>query len=251
MADRQPPERGGGRDPQGPGRRLGGGDLIKFAGALLASLGIGRLVDRWRKHPSMSESNPKPQRRVTGASRRDPVVGPPRSDVEEELRAKAEEDALIEAKRALGHEPSGVRVSPLAWISVAIVAILLLTLGGLYGLFSFLQSQPPAAQPPSALGGAQPTPPGPRLQTDPVADWQDLRGTEEANLSSYGWADQKAGKVRIPIDRAIELLAQRGLPVAPGATRQFGGDRTPNLDSSGGREPTGTPAPVVTPTASP
>jgi len=251
MADRRPPERGGGRGPQRPGRRLGGGDLIKFAGALLASLGIGSLLDRWRKHLSMSKSNPKPQRRVTGATRRDPGAGPPRSDVEEELQSKAADDAQIEAKRALGHEPSDVRAGRLLWIGVAIAMVLLLTIGGLYGMFSFFQSRPPAAQPPSALGGAQPTPPGPRLQTDPVADWQDLRGTEEANLHSYGWADQKAGKVRIPIDRAMDLLAQRGLPVAAGATRQFGGDRTPNLDSSGGREPPGTPAPAATPTASP
>jgi len=34
-------------------------------------------------------------------------------------------------------------------------------------------------------------------------------------LASYGWVDQKNGIVRIPIDRAMDLLAQRGLPVRP------------------------------------
>ena len=40
---------------------------------------------------------------------------------------------------------------------------------------------------------------------------------EEQTLHSYGWVDQQAGVVRIPIDRAMELLAQRGLPTRPQA----------------------------------
>ena len=40
---------------------------------------------------------------------------------------------------------------------------------------------------------------------------------EEQTLNSYGWVDQQAGVVRIPIDRAMDLLAQRGLPTRPQA----------------------------------
>jgi hypothetical protein len=40
---------------------------------------------------------------------------------------------------------------------------------------------------------------------------------EEKTLHSYGWVDQRAGVVRIPIDRAMELVAQRGLPTRPQA----------------------------------
>jgi hypothetical protein len=45
---------------------------------------------------------------------------------------------------------------------------------------------------------------------------QDLARTIEEQkqiLESYGWADQGTGKVRIPIDRAMDLILQRGLPV--------------------------------------
>ena len=42
-----------------------------------------------------------------------------------------------------------------------------------------------------------------------------LRATEEATLTTYGWVNRKNGIVHIPIDRAIELLAQRGLPARP------------------------------------
>ena len=45
----------------------------------------------------------------------------------------------------------------------------------------------------------------------------DFRMQEEQTLNSYGWVDQQAGVVRIPIDRAMELLAQRGLPTRPQA----------------------------------
>jgi len=39
-----------------------------------------------------------------------------------------------------------------------------------------------------------------------------MRAEEDKILKNYGWIDQEKGIVRIPIDRAIEILAQRGLP---------------------------------------
>ncbi len=39
-----------------------------------------------------------------------------------------------------------------------------------------------------------------------------MRAAEEKILHSYGWIDQQKGIVRIPIERAMELTAQRGLP---------------------------------------
>jgi hypothetical protein len=36
-------------------------------------------------------------------------------------------------------------------------------------------------------------------------------------LASYDWVDQKNGVVRIPIDRAIDIIAEHGLPVIPAA----------------------------------
>ncbi len=54
-----------------------------------------------------------------------------------------------------------------------------------------------------------------------VIEGVDLRKdliNQENQLNSYGWVDEKAGVAHIPIDRAMELIVQRGLPVhAPGA----------------------------------
>src|SRR5437762_2415345 len=59
--------------------------------------------------------------------------------------------------------------------------------------------------------------PQPRLETNERLEINDFRLQEEKKLNSYDWIDQKAGIARIPIDRAMQLLAQRGLPTRPQA----------------------------------
>ncbi len=57
-------------------------------------------------------------------------------------------------------------------------------------------------------------PPAPRLQTAPDAELGRMRADEERRLRTYGWGDPPAGRVRIPIDRAMDLLTERGWPVS-------------------------------------
>ena len=59
--------------------------------------------------------------------------------------------------------------------------------------------------------------PEPRLEDDERTELYNFRYTEEQKLNSYGWVDQNAGTVHIPIERAIELTAQRGFPTTPQA----------------------------------
>lgn len=62
--------------------------------------------------------------------------------------------------------------------------------------------------------------PAPQLETDERTQLDRIRIDEEQKLSTYGYVDQKAGVVRIPIDRAMDLLAERGLPVRSGASTE-------------------------------
>jgi hypothetical protein len=63
--------------------------------------------------------------------------------------------------------------------------------------------------------------PTPRLQLDDGnQDVADLHARENLLLENYSWVDQSRGKVRIPIERAMEIVAQRGLPVAPAVQTQ-------------------------------
>jgi hypothetical protein len=54
--------------------------------------------------------------------------------------------------------------------------------------------------------------PKPRLQIRPAEDLAKLRAAEDADLNSYGWVNRESGTVRIPVDRAMQLLLERGLP---------------------------------------
>ena len=80
----------------------------------------------------------------------------------------------------------------------------------------FVASRTPAATTPVefplAVGREQRLPSGPRLQRFPANEILEFRTTESAELNSYGWVDRNAGTVRIPIDEAMRLTVERGLP---------------------------------------
>lgn len=74
--------------------------------------------------------------------------------------------------------------------------------------------------------------PTPRVQSDDGnQDVADLHAREDLLLSNYTWVDESKGTVRIPIERAMELIAQRGLPVAQPVQAQavMTGDSTPTV----------------------
>lgn len=55
--------------------------------------------------------------------------------------------------------------------------------------------------------------PKPALQVDDVADMNKLKAENEEILNSYAWVDKNNGTVRVPIQQAIDQVAQKGLPV--------------------------------------
>ena len=97
------------------------------------------------------------------------------------------------------------------WLAVGVVAVTLAMLA----LFRALEKKDRAsdkALSPIVAANLARTPPEPRLEPFALAPGQRLRAEEDAILTSYAWVDQKAGVARIPIDRALEILVQRGLP---------------------------------------
>ena len=63
--------------------------------------------------------------------------------------------------------------------------------------------------------------PTPRLQMDDGnQDVVDLHNREDLLLDHYTWVDQQQGVVRIPIGEAMQIIAQRGLPVVSGGPTQ-------------------------------
>jgi hypothetical protein len=104
--------------------------------------------------------------------------------------------------------PRGVR---LFTAGLAVLAVMVLLLMG--GLLWVLSDGRPARQGIVTPGVPAPSmSPAPDLQVASSLDYQEMRAAEEAQLHSYRWVDQEAGIAAIPIERAMEILAARGLP---------------------------------------
>jgi len=115
-----------------------------------------------------------------------------------------------------GYETKDVPFRPFVWFVLAFSCTLI---GVLLGVILFTKA---LTKPGSVFGRVQHAPdkslaafPHPRLQSDPPADIHKYLVAKERELMTYGWIDQRAGIVRVPIDRAVDLLLNRGLPVRP------------------------------------
>ncbi|HVO33614.1 MAG TPA: hypothetical protein VMU17_06845 [Elusimicrobiota bacterium] len=67
-------------------------------------------------------------------------------------------------------------------------------------------------RPMSPLAQMHRVPPAPNLQVNDAVDMVRMREETQGILTTYGWVDPAAGIVRIPIQRAMDLIAERGLP---------------------------------------
>ena len=118
----------------------------------------------------------------------------------------------------VGHEETDADIAPLVKFAVFLTVLTLVTAALTAGFYKFLDSREQAEKAPRyplAQGVERPLPPAPRLQTYPFDDVKDLRREEARLLEHYSWIDKNAGTVRIPVSRAIELLAEKGLPHRP------------------------------------
>ncbi|MGA3265103.1 MAG: hypothetical protein ABSC47_13780 [Terracidiphilus sp.] len=138
-----------------------------------------------------------------------------------------------------GYERSDVRVSGIVVFLTALSIFVVVTALLCYGIGKVINAQLAKENGPRskwsktvdvrALGNMPSSPelqnklaamtqqfPTPRLQTDDGnQEVADLHAREDLLLENYSWVDRAQGKVRIPIERAMELIAQRGLPLAP------------------------------------
>ncbi len=113
------------------------------------------------------------------------------------------------------HELSDANVRRLVQFGIG-TAILLLAGYILSALvFSYFVHHQSLGKPASPFENVRTLPPEPRLQVTPLQDLASYRAQQEQTLHSYGWVDRKNGVVRIPIERAMDLLIQRGLPARP------------------------------------
>ncbi len=145
-----------------------------------------------------------------------------------------------------GHERKDVDVIALVLIAVLVLfigAMAILSCWALMHLFNRRYAQEQTRPP--AVSAEQGKFPAPQLLQQSGVDYAGYLKQEKTDLNSYGWLDRPAGKVLIPINRAMQLLVERGLP-------DVGAGLTP-LQLMQARPQTNEPAgaPIAAPTPEP
>lgn len=116
-------------------------------------------------------------------------------------------------EHARQHERGDVSVRQIVRFSIGLGLVLVAVHLGLWWMFVAFKRQAIANDPPPPpLAGQRQTPPGPKLQVNPRRDMRELREAEARLLNSHELSKTDPGKARIPIDRAMQLIAEQGLP---------------------------------------
>lgn len=113
---------------------------------------------------------------------------------------------------AAGHELSDARVRPLVVGGVVLFALIIVSFALMAALIVVAGSN--VADTSNTLDPAQvqqQLPPAPRLEQNPRVDGDRIIAEATERLESYGWVDKRAGTAHIPIERAMELLQEKGV----------------------------------------
>ena len=105
-----------------------------------------------------------------------------------------------------------LKLRPIVGFSVGVIVVTLIAAALMWWMSNVFKRQEEAQdRAPSPLPEARldSIPPGPRLQPSPPRDMEALRARDRDALTTYGWVDRSHGVARIPIDRAISILAEK------------------------------------------
>jgi len=113
------------------------------------------------------------------------------------------------------HETRDATVRYIVYLGIAMAVSVAAAFLVSWGLLRFVENHQSLGSPasPLAKGRVLPPPGLPRLQVHPHQDLEKYLAHEKEILDSYGWVDKKNGIVRIPIQRAMNILLQNGLPI--------------------------------------
>jgi len=118
------------------------------------------------------------------------------------------------------HEESDVNVRAILGWGLGLIVVALVVQVFLWWLMGLYQGQVQRADTrayPLAVGQQDVQPPEPRLQTTPQQDMRALRDSQRARLQGHEWINRDAGIARIPIEDAMRIVVERGLPTREAA----------------------------------
>ena len=151
-------------------------------------------------------------------------------------------------RRKHDHERTDAKAKPLVVFAAGMAGLVIFGLVVSLITFRYFVKHQSLGPPASPFENVRQLPPEPRLQVNAPQDLERYRIEQDKVLDSYGWVDHKAGIVRIPITRAMDILLQQGFPVrrgspsnsemlqavAPSPAGTVGAGKHPNMTSASG-----------------
>jgi hypothetical protein len=116
------------------------------------------------------------------------------------------------------YETRDANVRAVVGFLVVLSLVLAFTAIVCWGMFKYFSASQANRAPASPFSESRQLPTGPQLQVNPREDLLRFRAEQEHALESYSWENRDDGTVRVPIERAMEMLLKQGLPVAPSAS---------------------------------
>ena len=123
-------------------------------------------------------------------------------------------------RREVDHEESDVNVAAIIRYGIGLLVIgafIHLFLWWLQGTYSRQSERAQTQVYPLATGQQDRLPPFPRFQENPQQELSELRAKQKALLEGYQWINKETGAARIPIEDAMKIVVERGLPVREAA----------------------------------
>jgi len=134
-----------------------------------------------------------------------------------------------------GHETSDASIRNLlifgAGLSLVVIAGLIVS----RAVFRYFVGHQGLGPPASPFENVRTLPPEPRLQVTAPMDLKQYKSAQDGILNSYGWVDRQAGVVRIPIERAMDILLQRGFPVRTTTPEKQASPKSPGKSPNTGK----------------
>jgi hypothetical protein len=132
------------------------------------------------------------------------------------------EDPIV-VDPSLGYEKRDAHPAALLQFGFWMAVVLALTLVAMKWTFDFFSRTEPLGAPASPFAKQEnQIPPRPRLQVEPHLELKDYCEAQQQQVDTYGWVDKQSGIVRVPIDRAMDMVLTRGLPARPAMPPQSG-----------------------------
>ena len=114
-----------------------------------------------------------------------------------------------------GYERADANVRRLYQFGASLAILIIVVMWAMVHTYNFFAKHESLGPPASPFENQRELPPQPRLQPHPATDLKRYCEMEQQQLSTYGWMDQQTGVVRVPVDRAIDMVLQKGLPARP------------------------------------